>query len=204
MHMATLKDRLIRWKEGRTTWQKVGDIVFWILLLLLLIPGPRKFLVTNLNRMILPIKTPGMMAEHKQVPLTEQDYLWTLQDDAGQPFSLESFRGQPVFLNFWATWCPPCVAELPEIQKAWEKHGDHVAFLLVTNQNPAAVEAFMEKYGYEFPVVYARGEPPLTFRHGAIPTTYIISPQGKIVVKKAGAVNWDSRSTDRIFESLLR
>jgi thiol-disulfide isomerase/thioredoxin len=202
--MATLKERLIKWKETRTIWQKAGDIIFWILLVLLILPGPRKTIATTVNRVVLHIKTPGMIAEDKQVLLTGNDYNWVLKDANGEPLYFEDFKDRVIFLNFWATWCPPCVAELPEIRKAYEKHGGSVMFLLVTGQEPDVVNAFMEKHGYDLPVVYPVTPSPRVFEHTSIPTTYIISPEGRIVVKKKGAVNWDSRGTDRIFGQLLR
>jgi hypothetical protein len=61
----------------------------------------------------------------------------------------------------------------------------------------------MEKHGYNLPVLYPGTVPPEVFASQSIPTTYIISRNGKIVTKKTGAVNWDSRATDRIFEQLL-
>jgi thiol-disulfide isomerase/thioredoxin len=202
--MATLKMRFEKWKETRSRLQKAGDIIFWLLLVLMIIPGPRKTISTALNRVVLLIKAPGMLPEEKQVSLSENEYQWTFRNEEGEVQSLKSFSGQPVFLNFWATWCPPCVAELPEIQKAYENHGIDVAFLLVTNQEPGIVQAFMDKHGYELPVVYSSAASPGLIDHGSIPTTYIISPEGRIVVKKTGAVNWDSRGTDRIFEQLIR
>ncbi len=202
--MATVKERFLKWKETRNRWQKAGDVAFWILLVMLIIPGPRKTIATTVNRVALNIKSPGMMAADKQVQLSESDYNWTLETEEGEPLLLASLKEQVVFLNFWATWCPPCVAELPEIQRAYEKHGDSVAFLLVTNQERSVVEAFMQKHGYDLPVVYTQNAAPQAFTHRAIPTTYIISPEGKIVVKKSGAVNWDSKGTDKIFRQLLR
>lgn len=202
--MTTIKDRLTKWKESRTTIQKIGDIFFWVLLILLIIPGPRKVISTSINRVALNIKSPTMIPEGKQVSLGESDYNWVLISNKGERVDFSQFKGSPVFLNFWATWCPPCVAELPEIQKAWEKHGNSVEFLLVTNQEPAVVEAFMDKHGYTVPVHYTGSQEPSVFTHSSIPTTYILSPDGKIVVNKKGAINWDSKGTDRIFESLLR
>jgi thiol-disulfide isomerase/thioredoxin len=202
--MATLIERLHKWKETRTVWQKAGDILFWMLLVLLVIPGPRKVISTTVNRLALLIKSPGMMAEEKQISLSENDFNWRLQNREGELFTLQTVKGQPVFLNFWATWCPPCVAELPEIQRTYQKHWESVAFLLVTNQEPGVVEAFLDKHGYELPVVYAASPTPGVFEHGSIPTTYIISPEGLIVVRKTGAVNWDSKGTDRIFKQLIR
>jgi len=202
--MPTIKERLKKWKESRSTGQKAGDIFFWLLLILLIIPGPRKVISTTVNRVALNLKSPAMIAEDKQPALSDSDFNWMLQNDQGEQVRLAQYRDKPVFLNFWATWCPPCVAELPEIQKAWEKHGESVVFLLVTNQEPAVVEAFMQKHGYTIPVHYAGMAAPPVFEHHSIPTTYIISPDEKIVVKKKGAVNWDSRGTDRIFKTLLR
>jgi thiol-disulfide isomerase/thioredoxin len=202
--MPTIKERFSKWKESRTGVQKFGDIFFWVLLLLLIIPGPRKVISTGINRVALQIKSPAKIPETKQISLGESDYNWILQNANGDMVNLSDYRDKPVFLNFWATWCPPCVAELPEIQKAWEKHGNSVEFLLVTNQEKTFVEAFMEKHGYSVPVHYEAAAAPGVFNHNSIPTTYILSPEGKIVVNKKGAINWDSKGTDRIFESLIR
>lgn len=202
--MTTLKERYTKWKETRSNSQKAGDVFFWLMLILLLIPGPRKVISTTINRVVLNIKTPAMIPEEKQVSIAELDYEWVLNNEAGETVKLGLFREKPVFLNFWATWCPPCVAELPEIQKAWEKHGESVEFLLVTNQDADVVKAFMEKHGYTVPVHYAKTPIPVSFDHSSIPTTFIISAEGKIVLRKKGAVNWDSKGTDRIVDALLR
>jgi thiol-disulfide isomerase/thioredoxin len=204
MTMATLKERFNQWNQTRSLWQKAGDVIFWLLLVMLIIPGPRKAISTAVNRVALLIKSPGMIAPDRQVELDNDDLAWRIRTGSGAIISLQDLEGKPVFLNFWASWCPPCVAELPEIARAYEKHGEEVAFLLVTDQEPGVVEAFMEKHGYEFPVAYVLSALPGPLDHGSIPTTFIISPEGKIVVQKTGAANWDSGSTDRIFEQLLR
>jgi len=202
--MATLKQRLSKWKETRSMLQKAGDVMFWLLLVLLIIPGPRKAIATTVNRVALHLKNPGISRPDKQVQLKDQDFNWILQDDQGNPVNMDTFRGKVVFLNFWATWCPPCVAELPEIQNAYEKHGDKVSFMLVTTQEPEVVQTFLDKYGYELPVYYQGTPAPGVFESRSIPTTFIISRDGKIVTKKSGAVNWDSRATDKIFNELIR
>ncbi|MEZ5070368.1 MAG: TlpA disulfide reductase family protein [Bacteroidales bacterium] len=201
--MTPLKERFKKWKETRNLWQKAGDVFFWILLILLLIPGPRKAVMTTVNRLALPLKNPGLRSEEKQVLLKETDYLLQLEDLRGQTLTLDDFQGDVLFLNFWATWCPPCVAELPEIRKAHEKHGEQVRFLLVTQEQPERVRAFLEKRGEDLPVYFARGPLPPNLQASAIPTTYIVSRDGRIVTRKTGAANWDSRATDKIFRQLL-
>ncbi|MBN1132607.1 MAG: TlpA family protein disulfide reductase [Bacteroidales bacterium] len=201
--MATLKQRFLKWKETRKGWQKAGDVLFWLLLVLLIIPGPRKFIATSVNRIFLNIRYPGTARAENQARLTARDFQWNITDKLENQISLSDFSGEVIFLNFWATWCPPCIAELPEIQKLYNKYGNRVTFLLVTNEDPERVKSFMSKYHYELPVYYNSGTIPDILRTKAIPTTYIISPDGRIVTKKSGAVNWNSRATGKIFEELL-
>jgi len=202
--MATIKERLIKWKEKRSTWQKVTDILFWLLLILLVIPGPRKVIATGVNKVFMQVKTPGMLSEEKQEIIPELDFGWVLAWDKNEPFYFSDVREEVVFLNFWATWCSPCVAELPEIQKLYEKWGDKVFFMLVTNESPEVVKAFMEKQGYLMPVFYQASPSPGVLAHTSLPTTFIISREGKVVTRKKGAAKWNSRATEKIFEELLK
>ena len=146
--MPTIKERLKNWKEKRSTWQKATDILFWLLLILLIIPGPRKVIATGVNKAFLLVKTPDIMSEENQEVLSGLDYGWILAWDQDEPFYFSNVQNEVVFLNFWATWCPPCVAELPEIKKLYEKWGDKVVFMLATNESPEVVKAFMDKHGY--------------------------------------------------------
>ncbi len=202
--MTGIRERFNKWKEGRNKWQKAGDMVFWVLLVLLLIPGPRKTIITGLNSVTLHLKNPRLKTEEKHVQLEAEDFQWSMKDAEGTSFRLEDFKGEVIFLNYWATWCPPCVAELPEIQKAFDKHGDKVRFLLLTLENPARVDAFMARHDYKLPVYYGNSDLPDKLKARGIPTTFIIDRNGCIVSKKTGAANWDSRATDRIFEALLK
>lgn len=202
--MATIKERLIKWKEKRSTWQKVTDILFWLLLILLIIPGPRKVIATGVNKVFMQVKTPRLLSEEKQEFISDLDFGWVLAWDENEPFYFSNARDEVIFLNFWATWCSPCVAELPEIQKLYEKWGDKVVFMLVTSESPEVVKAFMEKQGYLMPVFYNASPIPSVLDHTSLPTTFIISRDGKVVTRKTGAARWNSRATEKIFEELLK
>jgi len=202
--MASIKERFTKWKEKRSTWQKIGDILFWVLIIMLLIPGPRKAILTTVNRVVLNLKAPKVMNEEKQKMLTDLDYNWLLAWDHNEPFYFSNCRDEVVFLNFWATWCPPCVAEMPEIQSLYAKWGEKVYFLLVTNETPEVAKAFMDKNGYQMPVFYMAQQPPEVLSFTGLPTTFIIGKDGTVVTRKTGAANWDSKATEKIFEELLR
>ena len=202
--MATLKERFTKWKEKRSFWQKAGDILFWVLIIMFLIPGPRKAIMTTVNRATLHAKAPRMIDEDKQKVLTDMDYNWTLAWAENEPFYFTNFREEVVFINFWATWCPPCVAEMSEIEELYKKYGHRVAFMLVTEETPEVVNAFMEKNQYQMPVFYLAGiQPPEALSFNGYPTTFIISRDGHVVTKKTGAANWNSKATQKIFEELL-
>jgi thiol-disulfide isomerase/thioredoxin len=202
--MASLKERFTKWKEKRSIWQKAGDILFWVLIILFLIPGPRKAIMTTVNRATLQAKAPRMIDEDKQKMLTDLDYNWTLAWAENEPFYFTNFRDEVIFINFWATWCPPCVAEMSEIEELYKKYGNRVAFMLVTSEKPEVVNAFMEKNQYQMPVFYLAGiQAPEALSFNGYPTTFIISRDGHVVTKKTGAANWNSKATQKIFEELL-
>lgn len=200
--MASLKASFEKWKT-RKLRQKIGDVFFWGLLVLMIIPGPRKVITTGMNKVLLNLKHPSMVNEDSRIHLDDSDYQWNIQDEDGNRVDPESFQNEVVFLNFWATWCPPCIAELPEVQKIYDAYGDKVKFVLITNQQPSEVNKFLSDKGYSLPVYYGGNNLPEKVAVRSIPTTYIIAKDGSIVTKKVGAADWDSKATRKIFDQLL-
>ena len=123
-----------------------------------------------------------------------------LSDQYGQTRRLSDYRGKVVFLNFWATWCPPCRAEMPDIQKLYEKYGPpeeaEVVILAVASPghsgetDAAGVAAFLEENGYTYPVVMDEsGDLLLEYYITAFPTTFMIDPAGNIYGYVPGAMS---------------
>lgn len=108
---------------------------------------------------------------------------------AGETFTLSELRG-PVVLNFWATWCPPCRAELPELQAASERLAGQVAIIGVNQaEAPADVGAFVAGLGLSFPMpLDARGEASRLYAVRSLPTTFFIDRQGIIRHIQVGPV----------------
>lgn len=117
---------------------------------------------------------------------------FTLVDLEGRSVNLSDFRGKYVFLNFWGTNCRYCVAEMPNIQKLYEKYGNDVAIVGINiGEKPETVKNFMEKNGYNFPILLDRdGEVSAQYLVRYIPTTYIISPQGEVVTRVVQAMHY--------------
>ncbi|MFO8007129.1 MAG: TlpA disulfide reductase family protein [Candidatus Brocadiia bacterium] len=121
-------------------------------------------------------------------------YDWPVRDLQGEPFDLESTRGKAVFLNFWATWCPPCAREMPAIQRLYDqlKAEPDVAFLVVAYDRPDAVRAFVEDMELTMPIYTTTGPIPQGLVPEAVPTTYVVSPEGEVVFEHVGAAAWDA------------
>nr|BAL59988.1 alkyl hydroperoxide reductase/thiol specific antioxidant/Mal allergen [Candidatus Acetothermum autotrophicum] len=105
---------------------------------------------------------------------------FTLQDLNGQSVSLSSFRGKPVLLNFWATWCPPCRKEMPELQEFHRRYGDQVVLLGVNwGEGASTVKRFLDQLGVSYPnLIDERGTAFVLYRLTGIPESFFIDPEG--------------------------
>ena len=116
---------------------------------------------------------------------------------------LSAFEGQTIFLNLWATWCAPCLAEMPYIQRLYEDMGKEVAFVTIaTDDDPAVAQRFIEEKGYTFPVYRVAGVMPELYRSTTLPTTWVISPGGKLATVHAGMANYDTKGFRAFLRSL--
>jgi len=105
----------------------------------------------------------------------------------GPPISLEGLRGKPVVVNFWATWCAPCLQEHDVLQQAARAHGAQVQFLgVVYDDEEARVRAFLSQYGTAYPsLLDVNGRTAIAYGVYGVPETYFIDAQGTIVHKYA-------------------
>lgn len=124
----------------------------------------------------------------------------------GTESSLEQHAGKTIFLNFWATWCPPCIAEMPNIQKLYESRDPgQVAFVMVSlDEKRETARSFIERKEFSFPVYMLNGPKPIVYSTDVVPTTYIISPEGEIVMKHEGMANYNTGRFRSFLDTLSR
>jgi len=114
----------------------------------------------------------------------------SFKDKAGNIVKLSDLKGKVVFINFWATWCPPCIHEMPSINTLRQgfKDNKNIIFLMVDVDNDIEQSAaFMEENKYDLPLYTATGEIPPEFLGGSIPTTVILDKNGQIVERLEGS-----------------
>jgi peroxiredoxin len=112
---------------------------------------------------------------------------------AGDTVKLSDFKGKKVMLNFWATWCPPCKAEMPAMEEFHKEAGDDVVILAVNIDPHLDVKAFVDENGITFPIPLDEEDiVNETYQVLSIPTTYFIDTKGNIGNKYIGAMNLDA------------
>jgi len=125
---------------------------------------------------------------------------------SGGSARLSDYKGKVVILNFWATWCPPCVAEMPSMENLYKQYKDKGVEILAVDlrENVNTVRQFINNNGYTFPVLLDRdGRVGGLYGVEAIPTTYIIDREGKIAGRIVGSIYWDTPQVIAAIETLL-
>jgi peroxiredoxin len=120
---------------------------------------------------------------------------FTLKDVKGNSVTLSQYRGKVVFLNFWATWCPPCLAEMPAMERLNEVYGSRDFVMLAVNaeEDVEAVKAFLKEHPHSFPVLLdLEAEAQSLYGVYRFPETFLIDKSGKIVERYLGARDWSS------------
>ena len=140
---------------------------------------------------------PADSPEAETVPAPD----FTLEDQYGNVHTMADYKGKTIFLNFWATWCPPCRAEMPEIQEIYEEYGENQSDVIILGVaspntgregNVESITAFLEENNYTYPVVMDDGG-SLAYYYGisAYPTTFMIDSSGNVYGYVTGQITKD-------------
>lgn len=177
------------------------NIVFLILILLLVIPQTRQPLLILLHKGLSHINQSSLIDAGERVTINYSS--WRLQSDNNISMNFDDTKGQVVFINFWATWCPPCIAEMPSLQLLYDDYKDRAVFLFVTSDNFNTVENFKTKRGFTFDVYNPLNQIPPELTTKSIPRTFIVNRKGEIVVDESGAVDWNSKTVRGQLDALI-
>jgi thiol-disulfide isomerase/thioredoxin len=176
-----------------------SNILFGIFILLLIIPQTRMPIQVFLQRMI--AFSPSTIKAEKRETIV--DYSWQLRELNGEAVNLNTSENRVTLINLWATWCPPCIAEMPSLQALYDDYGAQVDFYFVSNEKTETLNRFMERHSYSLPIYQPMEDAPSLLNSRALPTTYVINKKGEVVINKTGAANWNSPKTREILDKLL-
>lgn len=176
-----------------------SNLLFIIIIILLFIPQTRKPIQVGLNQII--AFSPTKISEKNRVNV--ENYDWNLVDPQGKPVNFRHSIGEVAIVNLWATWCPPCIAEMPSFQKLYDEYGNKVNFYFVSSEDHQKIKRFLEKKNYRLPVYQPLSMGPKEMQSQSLPTTYVISRSGQIVVDKKGSANWNDSGFKNLLDELL-
>ena len=136
-------------------------------------------------------------------PKAAEDF--TIPTAGGQPFRLSAQRGRPVLINFWATWCPPCLEEMPALERLWKKQKDagFVMLAVAVDANPKLTAPFVEKHGLTFTVGFdPKMELANTYGVRALPASFVVDRDGRLAAVAVGPRVWDNVAAHALIERL--
>ena len=191
---------------------KITKLLIWVLSFAVLIAGAwflYNKLGANLQMDALATQPPVTEATDPAETEAEANLApdFTVVDRNGAEVRLSDFRGKPVVLNFWASWCGPCKSEMPEFEEAWKQYGDEIHFVLVnlTDGSQETVEsasAYIDGQGYTFPIYFDTSySAAMAYGVNGVPVTYFIDEAGNLVAYGQGALSAETlqRGIDMIY-----
>lgn len=172
-----------------------SNILFLLIIGLLLYTPTRVYFIRLISL------TPSVVTEEKREVLS--DYNWKLKGLNTKTIDFNSLKNKVVFVNFWATWCPPCVAEMPSIQKLYNDYKDKVEFVFISNEDWLTINEFYKEKNYNLPTYNILSKVPNRLVSNSIPATFIIDKNGAIVINKKGPADWNSNKIRKLLDELI-
>ncbi len=179
---------------------KKRDLIFLVVIVLLIIPQTRKPIQVTLNKVISQFG-PSIIDKSNRTALEFSSFKLVSAD--GEEINLKDLQGEVILLNFWATWCPPCIAELPHIQDLANDYNNKIKIILVSGENQRKVSTFFEKKGYVLDSYKPLEAYPSSLNVSSIPRTLLLDKEGNIVIDKVGPANWNSDKVRDLIDDLL-
>lgn len=176
-----------------------SNLLFIMIILLLIIPNTRTPIQVGVNRLLAFSPSEVDKAERKEIV----SYHWEFYDLDERKRNFKEAEGKVAIVNLWATWCPPCIAEMPSLAALHDSYGDRVEFYFVSQEEPEKLRTFLDKKNYSIPVFRPATLPPPGLDSKRLPTTYLIDKKGEIVIEKSGAADWNSDKVRGLIDELL-
>ncbi len=163
-----------------------------LLLIIVFVPSAKSFMLQSLMK--IGFLKPNITQNQKTISTALSNIKF--KDVKGKEIDLAGLNGKVVFINFWATWCPPCLAEMPSINKLHQQFGadGDVVFIMVdADANFEKSVSYMENRQYKMPVYTMASSMPENLFKGSLPTTIVFDKKGRVAFHEEGAANYNSQ-----------
>lgn len=186
----------------------IGNVVFVLLIGLLIWPTSRSYFQQMLMKIGLfkpTLEAPQQSAKPiagVQNPSNTVSFI----NHSGETIRLSDLKGKVVFINFWATWCGPCRAEMPSIHVLYDQYKDnpHVVFLIVEIEgDKEKAEAFVKAEKLSLPISYPDSDIPKEWLSGSIPTTVVLDKEGHLAARHEGMADYSRPEVMTFLQDLI-
>ncbi|WP_312346233.1 TlpA family protein disulfide reductase [Chryseobacterium binzhouense] len=191
-------------------FRKNWSITILVLVFIVLLVSPdakawlmRQIISTGLLNSKIEKKKAEPSSESSSLAITEN---FSIRNEKGEVINTSELKGKVAFINFWASWCPPCRAEFPSIEKFYNQYKSNkdLVFLTVNlDEKPAVGKMYLEKEQFTVPFLVPEGSIPSSFFNGSLPTTVVLDKSGKIRMHHAGMADYSKDSFYEEIDQLL-
>jgi thiol-disulfide isomerase/thioredoxin len=198
--------------ENKKSKKRILSYIIWAVLFgLILLPSSRIFLQQQLMKLgffkpkLEQVEQTSSVSNQVNAPAPVSPAV-SFKDEAGKLYNVDELKGKVLFINFWATWCPPCKAEMPSIQILHDKFKDNeqVKFLLVEIESDIeGANKFLREENLTLPIVYPNSSIPDEWLSGAIPTTVFLDKNGALVGREQGMRDYSAKSVEDFIQNLI-
>lgn len=172
----------------------INVLLIGFFLVLIFVPTAKVLMIRGL--MQIGLFNPGVEDVEETIQIAATDLSGIkFKDATGKIVDLGELKGKVIFLNFWATWCPPCLAEMPSVNKLYDQFKDDkdVVFILVdADSDLLKSQTYMDNKGYKLPVYQVASNIPEMIFKGSLPTTIVFDKKGRVSYNEVGAANYAS------------
>jgi len=178
-----------------------GSILFYgVVILLIFSPGAKSWLLQQV------VSTGLLKAEIKNnnAKGLPDAATFLFIDSNGKTSTTADLKGKVVFINFWASWCPPCRAEMPSLENLYQnlKDNSNFVFLFINEDDGSKGLKYLEANHFTMPFYQASGDVPAEIFSGSLPTTIVLDKNGKVVLKHSGMARYDTQDFMRQLKEL--
>ena len=187
----------------------IGNVVFVLVIGLLIWPTSRGYFQQILMKIgfFKPKLEINSAPKESVTPATANVFSnVSFVNSLGEAVKMADLKGKVVFINFWATWCPPCRAEMPSINVLYDSYKDNpnIVFLIVEIEgDKAKAEAFVKEQKLTLPISFPNSDIPKEWLSGSIPSTVILDKEGRVATRHEGMADYSSPEVDKFIQDLI-
>jgi thiol-disulfide isomerase/thioredoxin len=190
--------------SSKTILNKAGNVLFYGLLIFFVFSTNAKSWA--LEKLVSMGLFKAEIKEESVKDPAHNSVSFSYYDASGQAESTSALKGKVVFINFWATWCPPCRAEMPSLNALYNKFksDDRYVFLFISeDEDLSKAKAYLQKEGFNIPMASRAGNIPSQIYSGTLPTTIVLNKDGLVVLKKEGIAGYNTPAFIKQLKDLM-